>query len=71
MNRYAANDKAPILGPCPCHDCGQPLWWARRKTRDGGGIPLAHGRLEWREWTGRIHYCPVAKTKIRRARKAA
>lgn len=39
---------APILGPCRCRGCGEPLWWTK----------LANGRVAWREGDGARHTCP-------------
>jgi hypothetical protein len=51
---YAIYPK-PVLGPCPCITCGEPLYWARRNTRV---LNVVVGSLRWRDWTGRIHRCP-------------
>ena len=34
-----------LLGPCPCHDCGLPLWWTG---------------FAWQETSGYRHQCEVA-----------
>lgn len=57
----------PILGPCPCQVCGEPLYWARRNTRV---LNVVVGSLRWRDWTGRIHKCPVAKPRVARGTRA-
>jgi len=36
-----------LLGPCPCHSCGEPLWYGRRN----GWPPMWVGR------DGRKHVC--------------
>jgi hypothetical protein len=63
---YAIYPK-PVLGPCPCHDCGEPLYWARRNTRV---LNVVMGSLRWRGWNGIIHRCPKApkRTYVRSGR---
>jgi hypothetical protein len=56
MTIYAAEGK-PLLGPCRCRGCREPLFWARRKSRHEGEV---FGFLAWREWTGRLHRCEKA-----------
>lgn len=45
----------PLLGPCRCEACGEPLWWAKRKTRYLGNPAI---RVGWREEDGVLHRCP-------------
>jgi len=56
-----------ILGPCPCMDCGTPVYWARSLTRKDGEI--VPGWLTWRESGGRVHRCPNALSVRIRARR--
>ena len=44
----------PLLGPCACSDCGQPLYWARKTTRFMAKITW---RLAWRNADGSLHDC--------------
>lgn len=55
--KYAVSP-APVLGPCACQDCGEPLYWARRNTRV---LNVTVGSLRWRDRTGHIHRCAKAK----------
>jgi hypothetical protein len=45
----------PLLGPCRCQDCGEPLYWATRQTRVRGVLAQ---RTDWRESDGIRHVCP-------------
>lgn len=46
---------APLLGPCRCQGCGEPLWWATRQSRYLGNVI---DKTAWREEDGTIHRCP-------------
>jgi hypothetical protein len=48
-----------ILGPCPCMDCGKPVYWARSLTRNDDHV--TPGWLTWREVGGRVHRCPKGR----------
>ena len=51
----SSHDYRPMLGPCRCQGCGEPLWWAKRQTRHLGN-PIV--RAAWREEDGCLHQCP-------------
>lgn len=55
-DRYTASP-APVLGPCRCLGCGEPVYWAERMTRRLG---LPAMRFGWREEDGSGHRCPNA-----------
>jgi hypothetical protein len=53
---YAEPDgRRPIVGPCRCQHCGEPVWWAKRMSRRFG---LNAPRMAWRDADGRLHRCP-------------
>lgn len=45
----------PILGPCPCQGCGEPLYFAKQRSRFLGNVVYRFG---WREECGTVHRCP-------------
>jgi hypothetical protein len=58
---------APLLGPCNCQGCGEPLWWARRQSRRMGVVvPLT----TWRDEVGLIHRCPNLPGRLALAGRA-
>lgn len=63
--KYHADGWAPILGPCRCAGCGEPLWYAKRNTRRLG---MTVPKLAWREEDGTLHRCPEWQLAYARAR---
>lgn len=58
---YLADGWAPILGPCRCQGCGEPLWYAKRNSRRLG---IVYPKLAWREDDGTIHRCPELRASL-------
>ena len=54
LGRPPSGGYNPLLGPCPCTDCGRPLYWARKATRFMGHV---RHRLAWRNADGSLHDC--------------
>jgi hypothetical protein len=61
MTYQASDGRRPILGPCPCRVCGEPLWWAKRMSRY---LTINALRVGWREQGGRLHRCAQIRQKL-------
>jgi hypothetical protein len=42
----------PLLGPCRCRGCGDPVFWARGNTSEGDELTTW---LTWRNVHGHVH----------------
>ena len=59
--KYEGDGWKPILGPCRCQGCGEPLWYAKRMSRRLG---ISAPRLGWREEDGILHRCPELRAAL-------